>query len=75
MDPGIPQCKNYWKWGHTAGVCYIQGAKCVKCNGSHLTEHHCHFAWYYKANKKTNPLRLETKKDEPCSYLIQVPQL
>ena len=23
MNPGILQCKNCWKWGHTAGVCHI----------------------------------------------------
>ena len=44
MNPDVPQCKNCWKWGHTAGVCYIQEAKCIKCNSSYLTDHHCHFA-------------------------------
>ena len=33
MNPGIPQCKNCWKWGHATFSCRIQGAKCVKCNG------------------------------------------
>ena len=23
MNPGIPQCKNYWKWGYIGGVCHI----------------------------------------------------
>jgi len=23
MNPGVPQYKNCWKWGHTAGVCHI----------------------------------------------------
>ena len=23
MNPSIPQCKNCWKWGYTAGVCHI----------------------------------------------------
>ena len=32
LNPSVPQCKNCWKWGHIAGVCHIQGAKCVKCN-------------------------------------------
>ena len=44
INLGIPQCKNCWKWGHTAEVCHIQGSKCVRCNGPHLTEHHHHFA-------------------------------
>ena len=44
MNLGILQCKNCWKWGHMAGVCCIQEAKCVKCNRSYLTAYHCHFA-------------------------------
>ena len=68
MNPDVSQCKNCWKWSHTAGVCCIQGSKCAKCNGPHLTEHHCDFAWCCKANNKINPPRLETKKDEPCPH-------
>ena len=68
MNPGVLQCKNCWKWGHTAGVCCIQGAKCVKCNGSHLSINHHHFAWCCKANDKLNPPRLETKKGELCPH-------
>ena len=44
MNPEVPQYKNCWKWGHTARVCCIQEAKCIKCNSPHLTEHHRHFA-------------------------------
>ena len=44
MNPDVPQYKNCWKWGHSAGVCRIQGAKYVKCNGSHQTIHHHEFA-------------------------------
>ena len=40
----------------------------MRYNGPHLSEHHCHFAWYYKANDKINPPRLETKKGELCLY-------
>ena len=68
MNPGIPQCKNCWKWGHLAGVCQIQGSKCTKFNGPHLTDNHHDFAWCCKANDKLNPPRLETKKSEPCSH-------
>jgi len=68
MNPGVPQCKNCWKWGHTAGVCHIQGAKCLKCNGPHLVEHYRHFTWYCKANDKINLPRLETKKSIPCPH-------
>jgi len=68
MNPGVPQCKNCWKWGHSTFSCRIQGAKCVKCNGPHKLEHHREFGWCCKANNKTNPPRLETKKGEPCPY-------
>ena len=68
MNPGVPQCKNCWKWGHTTCVCCIPGAKCVKCNGPHKLEHHREFGWCCKANNKTNPPRLETKKGKPCPH-------
>ena len=68
MNPGIPQCKNCWKWGHTIFSCRIQGSKCVKCNGPHKSENHHDFGWCYKANTKINPPRLETKKGEPCPH-------
>ena len=68
MNPGVPLCKNCWKWGHATLSCRIQGAKCVKCNGLHKSEHHREFSWCCKANDKTNPPRLETKKGEPCPH-------
>jgi len=71
MNPGVPQCKNCWKWGHSTHLCRIQGAKCVKCNGPHKTEHHREFGWCCKANAKTNPPRLETKKGEPCPHTFK----
>jgi len=43
MNPGVPQCKNCWKWGHMTFSCKIQGLKCVKCNGSHKSENHHEF--------------------------------
>jgi len=68
MNPGVPQCKNCWKWGHSTFSCRIQGAKCIKCNGPYKSEHHREFGWCCKANSKTNPPRLETKKGEPCPH-------
>jgi len=68
MNPGVPQYKNCWKWGHTTFSCRIQGAKCVKCNGPHKSDHHREFGWCCKANTKINPPRLETKKGEPCPH-------
>ena len=57
--------------GHTDGIYHIQGAKYVKYNGPHLTAHHHHFAWCCKANDKTNPPRLETKKGELYSHTFK----
>ncbi|KAL9708912.1 hypothetical protein Ac2012v2_008067 [Leucoagaricus gongylophorus] len=68
MNPGVPQCKNCWKWGHVTFSCRVQGSKCVKCNGPHKSEHHREFGWCCKANKKINPPRLATKKGEPCPH-------
>jgi len=71
MNPGIPQCKNCWKWGHATGVCRLQGVRYIKCNGPYKFKHHHHFAWCYKANKKTNLSKLEMKKEEPCLYFFK----
>ena len=68
MNPGVSQCKNCWKWDHSAGVCRIQGAKCVRCNGTHQAIYHGEFAWCCKANDRINPPRLETKKSEHCPH-------
>ena len=71
MNPGVSQCKNCWKWSYMAEVCHIQGSKCAKCNGPHLTEYYQLFAWCCKTNNKINPPRLETKKSEPCPHLFK----
>ena len=71
MNPGVPQCKNCWKWGHVTLSCHIQEAKCIKCNGPHKTKNHHQFAWCYKANEKINPPHFETKKGEPCLYTFK----
>ena len=55
INPGVPQCKNCWKWGHSTFACCIQESKCIKCNGPHKSEHHREFGWCCKANNKTNP--------------------
>ena len=68
MNSGVPQCKNCWKWDHATFSCKIQGAKCIKCNSPHKSEHHKEFGWCCKANPKINPLRLETKKGELCPH-------
>ena len=71
MNPGVPQCKNCWKWEHATFSCRIQGAKCVKCNRPHKSENHREFRWCCKANKKMNPPCLETKKDDSCSHTFK----
>ena len=63
-NPGVPQCKNCWRWGHLTFSYRIQESKYVKCNGPHKSENHHEFRWCCKANKKTNPPQLETKKGE-----------
>ena len=68
MNPGVPQCKNCWKWGHMTFSCKIQGLKYVKYNGPHKSENHCKFRWCCKANDKIILLRLEIKKGELCPH-------
>ena len=54
-NPGVPQCKNYWRWEYSTFSCRIQGSKCIKCSGPHKSENHHRFRWCCKANEKTNP--------------------
>ena len=67
-NPGIPQCKNCWRWGYSMFSCRIQGSKCIKCNGPYKSENHHKFGWCCKANKKTNLPCLETKKSKPYPH-------
>ena len=71
VNPGIPQCKNCWKWGHLTFSCRIQGSKCIKCNRPHKSENHCEFRWCCKANNKINPPHLETKKGKLCLHTFK----
>ena len=71
MNPGVPQCKNCWKWGHVTFSCRIQGAKCVKCNSPYKSDYHREFSWCCKANAKINLPRLETKKGKPYPHLFK----
>jgi len=68
MNPDVSQCKKCWKWDHATHSYRSQAFKYIKYNGPHLTEYHWQFSWCCKANLKTNPPRLETKQDKPCSY-------
>ena len=40
MNPGVPQCKNCWKWRHSILSCCFHISRCAKCYGAHTTEHH-----------------------------------
>ena len=71
MNPGVLQCKNCWKWGHTTFSCRIQESKYVKCNGPYKSENHRKFGWCCKANDKINPPRMETKKGDPCPHTFK----
>jgi len=57
MNPGVPQCHNCWKWGHSTFSCRAHSSRCQKCSGPHKLEHHRELAWCCKANPKLNPPR------------------
>jgi len=40
MNPGVLQCKNCWKWGHSTLSCHSHISRCVKCYRAHITEYH-----------------------------------
>ena len=71
MNSRAPQCKNCWKWGYATFLCKIQESKCIKCNRPHKSENHHEFSWCCKANKKTNPPRLEIKQGKPCPHTFK----
>ena len=68
MNPGIPQCKNCWKWDHTTFACCMHRSKYIKYNRPYKVDHHREIAWCYKTNFKMNPPRLEIKKGKSCPY-------
>ena len=53
-NPGIPQCKNCWKWGHSTLSCCSHVSRCAKCYGAHSTEHYREKVWCCMDNKKAN---------------------
>ena len=69
-NPGVSQCKNCWRWGHSTFGCWSHVSRCVKCNGPHKTEHHRERAWCCKENTNVNLPRLVTKEGKlcPCSF-------
>jgi len=71
MNPGVPQCRKCWKWGHTTFACRSHGARCPKCNGPYTFEHHRDLVWCCKGNNKTEPPTSATKQGEPCPHTFK----
>ena len=69
MNPGVPQCKNCWKWEHSTLSCHSHISRCAKCYGAHTTKHHREKAWCCMENKKAN--HLATKEGEPCPHVFK----
>ena len=69
MNPGVPQCKNYWKWGHLTLSCRSHISRCAKCYGAHETKHHREKAWCCMENKKAN--HVATNIGEPCPHVFK----
>ena len=71
MNLGVSQCKNCWRWGYATHSCRIQESRYVKCSSPHKSKHYHQFGWCCKANSKTNPSHLETKKGELCLHAFK----
>ena len=69
INPGVPQCKNCWKWEHSILSCRSHISRCTKCYRAHITEHHREKVWCCMENKKAN--RLATKEGEPCPHVFK----
>ena len=69
MNPGVPQCKNCWKWGYSTLSCCSHISRCAKCYGANITKHHREKAWCCMENKKTN--QAATKEGEPCPHIFK----
>ena len=75
MNPGVPQCHNCWKWGHSTFSCKAHGSQCQKCSGPHKLEHHRDLAWCCKANPKLNPPPTRNHPRLALPPLLQIHQL
>ena len=69
INPGVPQCKNCWKWGHSTLSCHSHISRCAKCYGAHITKHHREKAWCCMENKKANCSA--TKEGKPCPHIFK----
>ena len=69
MNPGVPQCKNCWKWGYLTLSYQSHISRCTKYNGAYSTEHHREKVQCYKENKNIN--RVATKEEELYPYVLK----
>ena len=69
MNPGVPQCKICWKWGHSTLSCHSHISRCAKCYGAHDTKYHREKAWCCMENKKVN--RAAINVGESCPYVFK----
>ena len=69
MNPGIPQCKNCWKWGHSTLSCRSHISRCTKCYRAHDTKHYREKAWCCMENKKAN--HAATNVGESCPHVFK----
>ena len=69
MNPGVPQCKNCWKWEHLTLSCCSHISRYAKCYGAHTTKHHRKKVWCCMENKKVNCLA--TKEGKPCPHVFK----
>jgi len=69
MNPGIPQCKNCWKWEYSTLNCHSHISRCAKCYKAHMTEHHKEKVWCCMENKKAN--QMATKDSEPSPHIFK----
>ena len=69
MNPGVSQCKNCWKWGHSTLSCCSHISKCTKCYEAHDTKHHREKVWCCMENKKANCAA--TNIGEPCPHVFK----
>ena len=69
INPGVPQCRNCWKWEHLTLSCHFHTSKCAKYYGAHDIEHYRKKAWCYIDNKKAN--QVATKEGKLCPYIFK----
>ena len=75
MNPGVPQYRNCWKWGHTTFAYRVHRVRCPKYSGPYKFEHYYDMAWCCRADPKANPPLAGDKAKETMFPLIQMYKL